>query len=140
MTMEQLKRLHALNKEIELEKERLYSMHRVANRVNINGIALLPKDGFAEDVSALEDKIKQHLKECLALYREIMDFINAIPDPLVRLIVSLRYVNGLEWEQVAAHIGGGNTQESVRKTCQRYLGRYLNQSQSPQNKTKINKF
>ena len=125
MTMEQLKRLHALNKEIELEKERLYSMRCVQGRVNLNGIALIYEDDFAEDVAVLEEKIKTHLKDCLALYREILDFVNAIPDPLIRLIVSLRYINGLEWEQVALHIGGGNTGESVRKACERYLRRYL---------------
>ena len=125
MTMEQLKRLHALNKEIELEKERLYSMRCVQGRVNLNGIALIYEDDFAEDVAVLEEKIKTRLKDCLALYREILDFVNAIPDPLIRLIVSLRYINGLEWEQVALHIGGGNTGESVRKACERYLHRYL---------------
>lgn len=125
MTMEQLKRLHALNKEIELEKERLYSMRCVQGRVNLNGIALIYEDDFAEDVAVLEEKIKTHLKDCLALYRETLDFVNAIPDPLIRLIVSLRYINGLEWEQVALHIGGGNTGESVRKACERYLRRYL---------------
>ncbi|MBE6624570.1 MAG: hypothetical protein E7622_02875 [Ruminococcaceae bacterium] len=125
MTMEQLKRLHALNKEIELEKERLYSMRCVQGRVNLNGIALIYEDDFAEDVAVLEEKIKTHLKDCLALYREILDFVNAIPDPLIRLIVSLRYINGLEWEQVALHIGGGNTGESVRKACERHLRRYL---------------
>lgn len=125
MTMEQLKRLHALNKEIELEKERLYSMRCVQSRVNFNGIALIYEDDFAEDVAVLEEKIKTHLKDCLALYREILDFVNAIPDPLIRLIVSLRYINGLEWEQVALHIGGGNTGESVRKACERHLRRYL---------------
>lgn len=126
MTMSELKRLHALNKEIELEKERLYSMRCISNRVNINGVSLLKKGDFAEDVSILEDKIKAHLKDCLVLYREIIDFINSIPDPLVRLITSLRYVNGLEWEQVALHIGGGNTGESVRKTCERYLKQHIN--------------
>lgn len=125
MTLEQLKHLHALNKEIELEKKRLYSMRCIQNRVNIPGVALLEKKDFGEDVCALEAKIKRHLRDCLDLYSEIMDFVNAIPDPLLRLIVSLRYVNGLEWEQVAMHIGGGNTPESVRKTCERHLGRYL---------------
>ena len=125
MTFEQLKRLHALNKEIELEKERLYSMRCVQNRVNIPGVALLEKDKFAEDVCTLEAKIKRHLRDCLDLYSEIMDFVNSISDPFLRLIVSLRYVNGLEWEQVAMHIGGGNTAESVRKSCDRHLKKFL---------------
>ena len=125
MTFEQLKRLHALNKEIELEKERLYSMRCVQNRVNIPGVALLEKDEFAEDVCVLEAKIKRHLRDCLDLYSEIMDFVNSISDPFLRLIVSLRYVNGLEWEQVAMHIGGGNTAEGVRKVCERHLKKYL---------------
>ncbi|RXI57426.1 RNA polymerase subunit sigma-24, partial [Clostridium tetani] len=36
-------------------------------------------------------------------------------------IISLRYINGLTWEEVATNIGGNNTADSVRKTAERFL-------------------
>ena len=55
------------------------------------------------------------------LVEEIEEYINTIDDSLTRQILSLRYVNGLTWEQVAASIGGGNTADSVRKVAERFL-------------------
>lgn len=125
MTTEALKRLHALNKEIEYEKGRLFSMRCGRDHIGICGVGSLKKSDFSDEISLLEAKITLHLKECLALYNEIIDFINTVPDPLLRLIISLRYINALEWEQIAMHIGGGNTAEGVRKSCERYLKKRL---------------
>ena len=48
-------------------------------------------------------------------------YIAGVPDSLTRSIFQLRFSNGLPWSQVAASIGGGNTTESVKKRCYRYL-------------------
>ncbi len=48
-------------------------------------------------------------------------FIENVDDAQMRMILSLRFVNGLTWRQVARSIGGGNTEDSVRKACQRFL-------------------
>ncbi|MBQ7411932.1 MAG: hypothetical protein IJW10_03390 [Clostridia bacterium] len=121
MTLDTLKRLHALNKEIEYEKSRLYSFRKRSDHLGIAGIGSIRKSDYANEIKALEVEISAHLNECLALYKEIMDFINAIPDPLLRLALSLKYINGLDWEQVAVHIGGGNSPDAIRKCCERYL-------------------
>ena len=39
----------------------------------------------------------------------------------MRLILSLRYINGLGWYQVAASIGGDNTDKSVQMLVNRFL-------------------
>lgn len=125
MTLAQLKRLHALNKEIEYEKSRLYSLRESSDIVKLFGIGCVRKSDFSSDINELEAQIKAHLKECVALYKEILGFINSISDPLLRLALSLKYINGLEWEQVASHIGGGNTGDAIRKACERYLKSHL---------------
>ena len=121
MTLDTLKRLHALNKEIEYEKARLYSFRKKSDHVGIIGIGSIQKSDYANEIKTLEVQVSAHLNECIALYKEIMDFINRLPDPLLRLALSLKYINGLDWEQVAAHIGGGNTPDGIRKFCERYL-------------------
>ena len=125
MTLDNLKRLRALNKEIEFEKKRLWSMRQNRDKVSIIGVGMVKKEDFSSEIELLEATITIHLKDCLALYREILDFVNKIPDPHLRLVISLRYINGLEWEQIALHIGGGNTAESVRKSCERFLHKHL---------------
>ena len=50
-------------------------------------------------------------------------YIGAMADAHMRQIFTLRFVNGLPWEQVAASLGEGYVQESVRVACYRYLKR-----------------
>lgn len=127
MTLTQLKRLHALNKEIEYEKSRLQAIRSRSDHVGITGIGSFKKSAYPVEIKALEAQISAHLKECIALYKEILDFVNSIPDALVRLALSLRFINGLEWEQVALHIGGGNTADGIRKLCHRFLKERLSE-------------
>lgn len=52
----------------------------------------------------------------------IMPFIQGIDDDQTRLIFRLRFLRGLAWKEVAAVIGGRNSEESVKMVCYRYLG------------------
>lgn len=52
---------------------------------------------------------------------EIQLYINSIDDSHTRRILSMRYIDGLPWKQVAQNIGGGNTDDAVRKAADRFL-------------------
>ena len=54
---------------------------------------------------------------------DVLEFINSIDDSHVRRIVPMRFVDGMKWRQIALNIGGGNTEDSVRKTVERFLER-----------------
>lgn len=58
---------------------------------------------------------------CLLERKRLEEYIDGIDDEFLRQVFTLRFVNGLPWEQVAASIGGGNKAESVRVSCYRYL-------------------
>ena len=51
----------------------------------------------------------------------VSTFINGIEDNHIKVIFSLRFLCGFKWESVASMIGGGNTEQSVKNTCYRYL-------------------
>lgn len=53
---------------------------------------------------------------------QIERFIVGIKDSHTRRIVRLRVLDGLSWNEVADAIGGGNTEDSVKKVYYRYIG------------------
>ena len=55
------------------------------------------------------------------ILNEIENFISQIDDSRMRRIISLRFIDNLSWNQVADKIGGGNTEDSVRKAFTRYM-------------------
>lgn len=58
-------------------------------------------------VTSLEDEVRWEGVE-------ISRFIDTIPDDQARLIFRLRFLRGLAWGEVAAIIGGGNTEGGVK--------------------------
>lgn len=59
--------------------------------------------------------------EIEATINDVQVFINGIEDSHIRRIVSMRYIDGLTWRQIATRIGGGNSEDAVRKTVERFL-------------------
>ena len=81
------------------------------------------------------DKVGEGIPEIVDLARKIEEeragfeaekakletYLRCIEDTQTRLIFILRFVDLKSWAEVAAEIGGNNTEESVKKTCYRYL-------------------
>ena len=60
-------------------------------------------------------------QQCLYERNRLERYIANVPDSLIRQILTLRYVDGKTWPQIAMTVGGGNTEDSVRMACYRYL-------------------
>lgn len=58
---------------------------------------------------------------CLLERKRLEEYINTVDDSLLRQIFTLRFVNGLPWDQVAFSIGKEYKGETARKLCYRYL-------------------
>lgn len=52
---------------------------------------------------------------------EVEEFIASVHDSRIRRIINLRFIEKLSWNKVADRIGGGNTEDSVRKAFDRYM-------------------
>lgn len=52
----------------------------------------------------------------------VLAFIAEIPDIQTRRVFRLRFCRGYQWKEVARMLGGGNSEDSVKKVCYRYLG------------------
>lgn len=58
---------------------------------------------------------------CLTERNKLERYIADLPDSLIRMIFTFRFINGLTWAQVSEHIGMRTTEDSVKKMCYRYL-------------------
>lgn len=52
---------------------------------------------------------------------KVEEFITSIDDSRMRRIIALRIIDGLSWNKVADKIGGGNTEDSVKKSFYRFM-------------------
>lgn len=141
MNKKELSQLRYLNREIELLKEQIEKAEQdveanmAADTVagsnpvwpyqlrsfRVEGIAV-PE--YERRVERLKRKLQRRLEEVMEKREEIEEYIDSIDDSQIRMILTLRYVNGLSWQQVAEHIGGGNTADSVRMMHNRFLKKY----------------
>ena len=61
-----------------------------------------------------KDTLKSLELEILRQLSDVEEFISSLSDSHIRRIVTLRVVKNMSWGEVAANIGGGNTEDSVR--------------------------
>lgn len=59
--------------------------------------------------------------ELLETLNQVEEFIASVDDSRMRRIINLRFIENLSWQQVAKRIGGGNTDETVRKAFYRFM-------------------
>ena len=130
MTVKELSQLYWLNREIELDQKRLAELEQKASSVSSPNLSGMPGgsnyfnnkiERFVAEIVDLKMIIENKQQQCIYERNRLERFISTIPDSLTRQIFTLRFVNGLTWRQVAYHIGGYNTEDSVKKTCYRYI-------------------
>lgn len=131
MTLKELSQLYYLNREIEEDQRRLDELKSQSRSISAQKITGMPRGGtiagsaidrYIAEIVDLEAIISAKITQCLHERSRLERYIAGIPDSLTRQIFTLRFINGLSWLQVALHIGG-NTADSVRMTCYRYIDR-----------------
>lgn len=131
MTLKELSQLYYLNREIEMDQQRLRELE-VKALPGAQVITGMPHGSgvsdvvgrYAAEIADLRGIIEAKHQQCLYERSRLERYIAGIDDSLLRQIFTYRFINGLPWHQVAACIGGGNTADSVRMTCYRYLGKH----------------
>ena len=128
MTLKELSQLYYLNREIEMDKKRLFEL-KASVLLRSAGLSSTPHTPGAGDpvgrmvaeIVDLEGVIKAKLQQCIYERNRLERYIATIEDSLLRQIFTYRFVLGMPWPRVAACIGGGNTADSVRMMCARQL-------------------
>ena len=128
MIKKELSQLYYLNREIEQLQARLTELESLATSctANITGMpranGISDKIGkYAAEIADLKSLLDLNLKKCFYELNRLNRYIQSVDDSEMRMILSLRYVNGLCWEQVAASISVYASGDSVRKAHDRFL-------------------
>lgn len=112
MSVEELSQIYYINKEIKSLQMELAQL-RQKNFYKPNVITDMPRGGeheeqnleYVNDVMMLEDLINYSLRKLQYERKKIDDFLNSIEDGELRLIMRLRAVNNMSWEDIGEEVG-----------------------------------
>lgn len=129
MTLRELSQLYYLKKEIEHDRQRLAELRSVLLSPKSPSYDGMPKSPNPEpamerriaQTADLEAMIQTKIDRCVDERQKLERYIAEIPDSLTRQIFTLRFVEGLTWERVAAKMGGYNTAKNCSTICYRYI-------------------
>lgn len=129
MTLKELSQLYYLNREIEMDKKRLEALRARASAPgspNYDGMPKSPSyenrlERYIAEIVDLEAIISAKITQCQHERNRLERYIADIPDSNLRMIFTLRFINGLSWVQLAFSIGGDCTADGARMACNRYI-------------------
>lgn len=128
MTKRELSQLLWLNREMIDQHDRIAELEEYITDCTAQ-LSDMPKArGKQDQLAACVAEIAD-LKELLNLNQQkrgyeigrLYRFIDNIEDAYIRIILSMRHIHGMDWQQVARVVGGGNTADSVRMAHDRFL-------------------
>ncbi|MBP2654233.1 MAG: hypothetical protein H6Q73_1802 [Firmicutes bacterium] len=128
MTKKELSQLYYLNREIGELQIRLGELECLATSCTAH-ITGMPRaydisdklSKYVAEIADLKSLLDLNLKKCFYELNRLNRYIQSVDDSEMRMILSLRYINGLSWNQVAASISICATEDSVRKAHDRFL-------------------
>lgn len=144
MTKKELSQLYYINREIEQIQARLTELECLATSATQKITGMPSGSGvsdmvgrYAAEIADLKALLDLNLKKCFYELNRLNRYIQSVEDAQMRMILSLRYINGLSWEQVAASISSCISGESIRKAHDRFLVKNQKLSVCPVRTTKL---
>lgn len=128
MTKEDLEKLCGLKAEIRLLKRELDNLP--ATKDSVKGSmtefpyiqqTIVIKGINEEKNGRLRRKMNQKLSDLQNEMERLEEFLDGVPDPEMRVILRLRYRNGLSWQRIAIEIGSAGDGSAERKKCSKFL-------------------
>lgn len=121
MTKKELSRLYWLKKEIAWQKQKLKELQARAEKCTPN-LAQTPGGGgenavekYSILIAEQRELIENQTRQAVIEYNRIYRYIAGLPDPQIRLIFSLRYLDCLSWQKIAWRMGESDESYPRRK-------------------------
>lgn len=128
MTKKELSQLYYLRKEIKEQQRRLSELEALATNCTAKITGLPNGNGvsdkvanYATEIADLKGLLDLNLKKCFYELNRLDRFISSVKDSEMRIILTLRYSQGLTWQQVAQNMGVLGDGSTERKKHNRFL-------------------
>lgn len=127
MNKRDLKQVYYVKKEITMWQEKLKELEDISLKSpKLDGMPRAPGKSNptankAEEIAEIKEIIEELEYRALKEAKRIYEYIRDLDDSLVRQIIIYRCIELKSWAEVADAIGGGNTEDSVRKRYERHL-------------------
>lgn len=127
MTLYELSQYFRLHEQLRRDERTLESLYERA-KPGAQALTGMPHTSnvhdkvgdLAVEIASLREEITQLRAEAERAESAVDAYIATIGDEHIRIIFRLRFIRCLTWNEVAGTIGG-NTEDSVKKACYRYL-------------------
>lgn len=130
MTKKELSQLYYLKKEIRQLEQRIKELETAATSCTAkitglpHGTGINDKIGnYAAQIADLKSLLDLNLKKCFYELNRLDRYIQSVDDPLLRQIMTYRFINGYSWSKIAYTIGGNNTPDGLRIKMVRFLSK-----------------
>lgn len=112
MSVEELSQIYYINKEIKSLQRELAELKQ-KNFYKPNIITDMPRGGkgeeqnleYVNDIMMIEDLISYSLRKLQYQRKKVEEFLDTVEDAELRLIMRLRAVNNMCWEDIGEEIG-----------------------------------
>lgn len=117
------------NERIKHEAKKKHDMVRASSKefpyvehnVHIEGLTSASEMFLNSKINTEIRKLESRYENLLHVTNDVLDFIESIDDSHMRMIITYRIIENYSWGQVADAMGGGNTEDSVRKAFVRFI-------------------
>ncbi len=130
MTKKELSQLYCLKREIKEQQKRIKELEAAATSCSSkidglpSGTGISDKIGkYAVQIADLKSLLDLNLKKCFYELNRLNHYIQSVEDSQMRMILTLRYINGLTWRQIAKSLGVIGDGSTERKKLNRFLRR-----------------
>ncbi|MFR1179465.1 MAG: hypothetical protein ACLSDH_05380 [Bacilli bacterium] len=128
MTKKELSQLYYLKKEIRQLERRIKELETAAMDCTAkitglpHGTGVNDKIGnYTAQIADLKSLLDLNLKKCFYELNRLDRYIQSVDDPLLRQIMTYRFINCYSWSKISYAVGGNNTPDGLRIKMMRFL-------------------
>ena len=111
--LDMVTQLHSAREDLQTLQDRILGAQQYDAARKVENLSILLKEK-SDDVDRLERIVDRSEKS-------VRKWVATVPDTRVKTALSLRYLCGMKWDDVADYIGGEKSVESVKAMCYRWL-------------------
>ena len=97
-----------------------YTEHNVSMD-GYSGLTTISANYLKSTIANEIRKLESRYKNLLQVTNDTLDFIESVNDSHIRMIITYRIIENYSWGKVADAMGGGNTEDSVKKAFYRFM-------------------